>query len=130
MHLEEASEAQIKSLSFTSAREAQASMNHRDFARGERFFRRAVVLDGDNAQASNGLANALLKLGDVSSAQRWANHAVSVAPRDPAARVILGDVLFQKGDRGAAEVEWREALQIDPTNFLAKLRMNKLANTR
>jgi len=89
-----------------------------------------VVLDGDNAQASNGLANALLRLGDVSSAQRWANHAVSVAPRDPAARVILGDVLFQRGDRSAAEVEWREALQIDPTNFIAKLRMNKLANTR
>jgi Flp pilus assembly protein TadD len=130
MNLEEASEAQIKSLSYTSSREAQSSMNHRDFARGERFFRRAVVLDGDNAQASNGLANALLKLGDVPSALRWANHAVSVAPRDPAARVILGDVLFQKGDRSAAEVEWREALQIDPSNFLAKLRMNKLANTR
>jgi Flp pilus assembly protein TadD/DNA-binding response OmpR family regulator len=119
MNLEQASEAQIKSLSYTSSREAQVSMNHRDFARGERFFRRAVVLDGDNAQASNGLANALLKLGDVPS-----------APRDPAARVILGDVLFQKGDRSAAEVEWREALQIDPSNFLAKLRMNKLANTR
>jgi tetratricopeptide (TPR) repeat protein/DNA-binding NarL/FixJ family response regulator len=129
MSLEEASEAQVKSLSFTSVREAQASMGHRDFARAERFFRRGVVLDGDNAQASNGLANALLRLGDVSSAQRWANHAVSVAPRDPAARVILGDVLFQKGDRSAAEVEWREALQIDPSNFIAKLRMNKLANT-
>jgi Flp pilus assembly protein TadD/DNA-binding NarL/FixJ family response regulator len=130
MSLEEASEAQIKSLSFTSVREAQASMGHRDFARAERFFRRGVVLDGDNAQASNGLANALLRLGDVASAQRWANHALSVAPRDPAARVILGDVLFQKGDRSAAEVEWREALQIDPSNFIAKLRMNKLANTR
>jgi tetratricopeptide (TPR) repeat protein/DNA-binding NarL/FixJ family response regulator len=130
MSLEEASEAQIKALSFTSAREAQASMNHHDFARAERFFRRAVVLDGDNGPASNGLANALLRLGDTSSALRWANHAVSVNPRDPAARVILGDVLFQKGDRGAAEVEWREALQIDPSNFIAKLRMNKLANTR
>ncbi len=130
MSLEEASETQIKSLSFTSVREAQTSMAHRDFARAERFFRRGVVLDGDNPQASNGLANALLRLGDVSSALRWANHAVSVAPRDPAARVILGDVLFQKGDRGAAEVEWREALQIDPSNFIAKLRMNKLANTR
>ena len=130
MSLEEASEAQIKSLSFSSAREAQASMNHHDFARAERFFRRAVVFDGDNGPASNGLANALLRLGDTSSALRWANHAVSVNPRDPAARVILGDVLFQKGDRGAAEVEWREALQIDPSNFIAKLRMNKLANTR
>ena len=117
---------QFKALSFSSQREAQASMKRRDFARAERFFRRAVVLDGDNAAASNGLADALLKLGDASAALRWANHSVSVAPRDPFARVILGDVLFQKGDRGAAEVEWREALQLDPSNFLAKLRINRL----
>jgi Flp pilus assembly protein TadD/DNA-binding response OmpR family regulator len=130
MKLEEASEGQVKSLSFGSVREAQASLRHKDFARAERFFRRAVVFDGDNAQASNGLASALLKLGDVGSALRWANHAVSVAPRDPAARVILGDILFQKGDRTAAEVEWREALQIDPTYALAQLHINKLNNTR
>ena len=130
MHLEEASLEQIKSLSFSSSHEAQASMTRHDFARAERFFRRAVVLDGDNALASNGLANALLKLGDTASALRWANHAVSVSPRDPAARIILGDVLFQKGDRSGAEVEWREALQIDPPNFIAKLRINKLNNTR
>jgi Flp pilus assembly protein TadD/DNA-binding NarL/FixJ family response regulator len=130
MHLEEASEEQIKSLSFSSVREAVASMTHHDFARAERFFRRAVVLDADNGPASNGLADALLRLGDTASALRWANHAVSVSPRDPAARVILGDVLFQKGDRSGAEVEWREALQIDPANFIAKRRMNKLANTR
>jgi len=117
---------QFKALSFSSQREAQASMKRRDFARAERFFRRAVVLDSDNATASNGLADALLKLGDTSSALRWANHSVSVAPRDPFARVVLGDVLFQKGDRGAAEVEWREALQLDPSNFLAKLRINRL----
>ena len=102
-------------------------MGRRDFARAERFFRRAVVLDAENGPASNGLADALLRLGDTSSALRWANRAVSVAPRDPAARVILGDVLFQKGDRGGAEVEWREALQLDPSNFLARRRVNKLA---
>lgn len=130
MKLEEASEAQVKSLSFGSVREAQASMQRKDFARAERFFRRGIVFDGDNPQASNGLANALLKLGDVASALRWANHAVSVAPRDPAPRVVLGDILFQKGDRSAAEVEWREALQIDPTNVPAELRINKLNNTR
>ena len=36
MSLEEASVTEIKSLSFTSVREAQASMAHRDFARAER----------------------------------------------------------------------------------------------
>ena len=121
---------QFKALSFSSLHEARASMKRRDFARAERFFRRAVVLDGDNVLASNGLADALLKLGDSASALRWANHSVSVAPRDAAARLILGDVLFQKGDRNAAEVEWREALQLEPANFLAKLRINRLNNTR
>jgi tetratricopeptide (TPR) repeat protein/DNA-binding response OmpR family regulator len=121
---------QFKALSFSSTREAQASLKRRDFARAERFFRRGVVLDDDNVAASNGLADSLLKLGDAASALRWAHHSVAVAPRDPAARVILGDVLFIKGDRAAAEVEWREALQLDPSNYLAKLRMNRLNNTR
>jgi len=103
-------------------------MRRRDFARAERFFRRGVVLDGDSVTASNGLAEALLKLGDTTSALRWANHSVAIAPRDPGARVILGDVLFQKGDRGAAEVEWREALQLDPENYLAKLRVRRLTS--
>jgi tetratricopeptide (TPR) repeat protein/DNA-binding NarL/FixJ family response regulator len=127
MRLEGASDAQYRDLSFSSLREARASMNRRDFARAERFFRRAVVLDADNGPACNGLADALLRLGDADSALRWANRAISVAPRDPAARVILGDVLFQKGDRSGAEVEWREALQLDPTNFLGRRRMSKLA---
>ena len=121
---------QFKALSFSSVREAQASMKRRDFARAERFFRRGVVLDADNVAASNGLSDSLLKLGDTTSALRWANHSVAVAPRDPTARVVLGDVLLQKGDRGAAEVEWREALQLDPANYPAKLRISRLANTR
>jgi Flp pilus assembly protein TadD len=130
MRLEAASDAQYRDLSFISLREARASMIRRDFARAERFFRRAVVLDGENGPASNGLADALLRLGDTSSALRWANRAVSVAPRDPAARVILGDVLSQKGDRSGAEVEWREALQLDPTNSLARRRVAKLTGTQ
>jgi tetratricopeptide (TPR) repeat protein len=129
MHLEASSDPQqFKALSFSSVREAQASLKRRDFARAERFFRRGVVMDGDNVTASNGLADALLKLGDATSALRWANHSVAIAPRDPAARVVLGDVLFQRGDRNAAEVEWREALQLDPSSYIAKLRLTRLAN--
>ncbi|HYP99736.1 MAG TPA: hypothetical protein VER96_13770 [Polyangiaceae bacterium] len=130
MHLEPSNDPQqLKALSFSSVREAQASMKRHDFARAERFFRRGVVMDGDNVAASNGLADSLLKLGDVPSALRWANHSVATAPRDATARVVLGDVLSKKGDRSAAEVEWREALQLDPANYLAKLRLNKLTTT-
>src|SRR6478735_8935962 len=88
MHLDATDDPQqFKALSFSSVREAQASIKRRDYARAERFFRRGVVLDSDNVAASNGLADALLKLGDVASALRWANHSVSVAPRDASARV-------------------------------------------
>jgi len=121
---------QFKALSFSSVREARASMKRKDYARAERFFRRGVVLDENNVGASTGLADTLLKLGDPSSALRWANRAIAVAPRDPFARVTLGDVLLQRGDRGAAEVEWREALQLDPSNFAAKLRINRLSSAR
>jgi len=117
---------QFKALSFSSVHEAQASMKRGDLARAERFFRRGVVMDGDNVAASNGLADSLLKLGDPASALRWANHSVAIAPRDAGARVALGDVLAQRGDRAAAEVEWREALQLDPANYPAKLRISRL----
>ena len=126
VRLEGDSDALYRELSFSSLREARSALGRRDFARAERFFRRAVVLDADNGPASNGLADALLRLGDTASALRWAHRAVSVGPRDPAARVILGDVLYQQGDRRGAEVEWREALQLDPTNFLGRRRMAKL----
>ena len=126
----EASAAQFVSLSFSSMREAKAALARRDFARSERFYRRAVVLDEGSVAASNGLADALLKLGDTTSALRWANHSVAIAPRDTAARVVLGDVLYQKGDRNGAEVEWREALQLEPSNFIAKLRLNRLKAPR
>jgi len=127
VRLEGDSDALYRELSFSSLREARSALGRRDFARAERFFRRAVVLDVDNGPACNGLADALLRLGDAASALRWAHRAVSVAPRDPAARVILGDVLYQQGDRRGAEVEWREALRLDPTNFLGLRRMAKLS---
>ena len=60
----------------------------------------------------------------------WANHSVAVAPRDATARLVLGDALFQNGDRNAAEVEWREALQLEPANYQAKLRINRLNAAR
>jgi len=126
----QAGEPEFKALSASSLREARASLKRRDFARAERFFRRAVVLNDDSLPASNGLADVLLKLGDASAALRWANHSLAVAPRDASARLILGDVLFQQGDRNAAEVEWREALQLEPGNVAATLRLKRLAHTR
>ena len=99
------------------------------FAAGHGFGTGGLRREISIVQASNGLADALLRLGDTNTALRWANHSVSVAPRDAAARVILGEVLFQKGDRNAAEVEWREALQLEPANFIAKLRLNRVRKT-
>lgn len=130
MRLEATPEPPLKALSVSSLREAQSSLGRRDVARAERFFRRAVILDADNVQAGNGLADTLLKMGDTTSALLWANHSVSVAPRDAAARVVLGDVLFRKGERSAAEVEWREALELEPSNFLARLRLDRLNRMR
>lgn len=124
------SDEQYRALSVSSEREAEASLNRRDYARAERFFRRAVVLNPENLSASNGLSDALLKLGDTPSALLWANHSVAVAPRDAATRVVLGEALFQHGDPVAAETEWREALHFDPNNYLAKLRLSRASRAR
>jgi tetratricopeptide (TPR) repeat protein/DNA-binding NarL/FixJ family response regulator len=108
--------------------EAEASFKHHDVARAERFFRRAIVLDPDSMPASRGLAAALTQLGDGEAAMRWAQRALAREPRDPDSHVVLGDALLLRGDKAAAEREWREANRLDPTNRAAQQRIRKLRN--
>jgi Flp pilus assembly protein TadD/DNA-binding response OmpR family regulator len=117
---------QIADLFRRSLREAELSLRKRDYLRAERFFRRGVVLDPESLAASRGLALTLFRLGDFKPAQRWSHRAVVLAPRDPDVRVILGDALSADGNKRGAEVEWREALRLDPANAEAQKRINRM----
>ncbi len=130
LKIDDPSKAKLDLLSRLSVQEAKSSLKQRDLARAERYFRRAVTLNADAAVASIGLAEAQLMLGDASTALHWATYAVAVAPRTSAARVVLGDALRRQGELSQAENEWRTALQLDPSNFAARLRMSRLKKTR
>jgi len=117
---------QIAELFQRSLREAELSLRKRDYLRAERFFRRSVVLDPESLAASRGLALTLFRLGDFKPAERWAHRAIALAPRDPDIRIILGDTLAADGNKRGAEIEWREALQLDPANSEAQKRINRM----
>jgi tetratricopeptide (TPR) repeat protein len=61
--------------------EANRTMNRRDFARAERVFRRVVVFDSQHAAASAGVANCLLKLGEMTLAEAWNRKAQTLGAR-------------------------------------------------
>ncbi len=103
--------------------EALLSNLKRDWARAERFYRRAILVDPSNLKAALGLAASLVRLGEPKPGVRWAQRALSIDPRNSMARVVLGDARLTMGNQGAAEEQWREALVLDPNNGEAKLRL-------
>ncbi|WP_460713657.1 tetratricopeptide repeat protein [Lysobacter terrae] len=74
------------------------------------------------AQQLNALAD-LLRRGAIAQALPLARQIVLQAPMDAEARQLLALCLAQSGDAGAAEAEFRQALQLSPShpNALANL---------
>jgi len=93
---------------------------------GERYFRRAAVLEPSSAPAAVGLAYVLNMLGDSNAAAVWARRAIEVAPRSAAAHFALGDALEKAGDDSGATVAFREATTIDPGHREAARRLRAL----
>ncbi len=124
--IDERDPVKVSALIERNLREAEASLRKHDVSRAERFFRRAIVLDPNSAQASRGLSAALTQLGDGPSAIRWAQRALAREPRDARAHLVLGDALLLTGDKPGAEREWREANRLDPLDNEAQKRIRKL----
>lgn len=105
---------------------AQRAIEQRDSGRAERFYRRAALLDPESPDAAAGLSRSLLLIGDTRSAMAWAKRASLLAPKSAAVRVLIGDVLTQSGEKARAEAEWRAALDLDPNNMDAQIRIRRL----
>lgn len=81
---EKAAEPDAKGLKLIIQRdmeEAHRTLNRRDFARAERVFRRVVVFDPQHAAATAGVANCLVKLGEMPLAEQWNRRAQTLAAR-------------------------------------------------
>ncbi|HEY3237489.1 MAG TPA: hypothetical protein VGJ84_22410, partial [Polyangiaceae bacterium] len=108
----------------------ELSVKKFDYVRAERFFRRVVAFNERNAEAVLGLAVSLLRLDDVAAAKAWGERAAQLAPRDPEARIVYGDILRKLGEDQRALMEWREAALLDPNHRDAKKRLARAGVTQ
>jgi tetratricopeptide (TPR) repeat protein/DNA-binding response OmpR family regulator len=106
-------------------KQADRAFRKRDFVASERYFRRAAVLDPTSVAALTGLSSVLVLLEDAAPAVVWGKRAVAAAPRNPYARLILGDALAAASDQTAAIAEWREASLLDPSLNEARARLRR-----
>ncbi|MGE0640270.1 MAG: sulfatase-like hydrolase/transferase [Thermoanaerobaculia bacterium] len=77
---------------------------------------------GDGSAALN-LASLALAERDFAAAERWSRTALRIDPASSAAHNALGIALEESGRSGAAESEYRAALQSDPAFFRAELNL-------
>jgi len=113
----------VRALAARDLRLGLRAFDLRDYGRAERLFRRAVVFEPGNVQATLGLARTLVVLGDGRTAVVWAKRAVKLASRNAATHVVLGDALAATGNDKAATAEWRAALTLDPESPDASSRL-------
>lgn len=66
-------------------------------------------------------AQAAVEKGDLAAALRYTEQAVEAAPRNPGARLLLGDLYLKNGRFQSAETSFMDVLVLDPGNARAGL---------
>lgn len=82
-------------------------------------FQRALDVTQDNYLALNGLAVEKREAGELAAAEADARAALRIKPAWPDARVTLGDVLADRGQRTEAISEYERVLRRRPDHALA-----------
>jgi tetratricopeptide (TPR) repeat protein len=86
------------------------------FAEALAAYEKAMALDPSAAFIAGEAAELALQLEDRERAERWARKRLELAPNDAKSRVILGRVLWTRGDENGAATEFERALADDPTS--------------
>jgi tetratricopeptide (TPR) repeat protein len=84
-------------------------------------YRKAVVLDGENAQYRNYFAGALMASGNVDEAIYNLQAATRLVPSEAKYLVNLGYAFHRKGDETRALVHYMRALMLDGRDTRARL---------
>ncbi len=79
-------------------------------------YEKAMELDPSAAFIAGEAAELALQLEDRPRAEKWARKRLELAPGDAKSRVILGRVLWARGDTEGAEAELARALKDDPSS--------------
>ncbi len=95
----------------------------RSWAQARTYYRRALVLDSRNADASRYLAEVLLEMGENRAGLLWAGRAAGRLKRSWRAQMIYGDALAKSGDAEGARVAWEFAQRLYPKSSLVRRRL-------
>jgi adenylate cyclase len=95
---------------------------------GEKLARRAVTLDGADAEARASLGFVLMACGDYDSALAEAEKALAISPNLASAHGVLGATLVYSGrpKQGLASLE--TCLRLDPRGPWSAIRLNQIAS--
>ena len=72
-----------------------------------------------------GLAESLRRLQQPRAALAWAERTANAFPQDARVQVLLGDILFENGQKQEAKNAWTAARKAQPSNTLAAQRLAK-----
>lgn len=106
---------------FSDAKRKDPSFGGADAPGAVEAYKRAVILDNDNAQYRNYLAAALLSAGRVDEAIYNLEQANNLVPSEPKFVVNLGYAHHRRGDETRAMLYYTRALMLDPRNLRARL---------
>lgn len=106
---------------FVDGKRKDPSFGGRDVVGAVESYKRAVILDNDNAQYRNYLAAALLSAGRVDEAIYNLEQANNLVPSEPKFVVNLGYAHHRRGDEPRALLYYTRALMLDPRNVRARL---------
>ena len=78
--------------------------------------RRVLTHQPDNLNAIQSLAQALFTVGNLAEAERLAQHACEIAPRDPNSHYLLGNVVLRRQQPADALACYRRARSLGVNN--------------
>ena len=93
-------------------------------------YEQALSMDPASAFIAGEASELALELEDRERAEKWARRRLELAPGDPKSRLILGRVLWARGDAAAAEAELKKALESEPSSEEAVFALVELVAVR
>ena len=100
------------------------------YAEALKSYEKAMSLDPAAAFIAGEAAELSLELEDYDRAEKWARQRLELAPHDVRSRVILGRVLWTRGDVAAARGEFEKALKADPESAQTLFALTELIASR
>jgi len=113
---------QVQALTERNLKEGEQAERQRDYARAERAYRRAALLQPDKVAALRGWASAFVKLGSPRLALVQAERCVTLAAKDAKNWLMLGEVQTALGNTAEARRAFQRAMELGSPSARQRLK--------